>query len=168
MTIEEAIEHCKDIANDVKCEKGCSAQHNQLSEWLLELVSLREKYKYALADIQNIKKRFERERHDFTVSANRELLSGFLSIYDDIERALRFSPDDEGLLIIHKNMEKLLTEEGCEKIECSIGDEFNPDIHEAVSTEDSSFESGEIAKVVLDGWMICGKVLRATKVVVSR
>lgn len=168
MTIDEAIKHCDDIAKDCESGKECSNQHIQLAAWLRELVELREKYKYAIADIQNIKKRFERERHDFIISANQELLIDFISIYDDIERALRFSPDNKGLIIIHKNMENLLNEEGCEKIKCKAGDEFNPKIHDALSSEESEIESGRITNVILDGWTICGKLLRAAKVIVAR
>lgn len=40
MTINEAIEHCKDIADNEKCEE-CALEHKQLAEWLIELKNLR-------------------------------------------------------------------------------------------------------------------------------
>jgi molecular chaperone GrpE len=172
MTIDEAIEHCKDVACDCRAGEGCAAQHNQLASWLTELKELRTKYQYAMADIQNIRKRFERERMDVINQANKELLEGIIDIYDDILSALSCCPDGDikdGVLLIKKNLEKILDSEGCIKIECKVGDKFDCRYHEALyACEKEGLEPHTIYEITRTGWTLNGKLLRPTGVFVSR
>jgi len=172
MTIDEAIEHCKEVACDCKAGDGCAAQHLQLAAWLSELKELRTKYQYAMADIQNIRKRFERDKMDIINQANREIIEDIVDVYDDILSALSCCPDGDikdGVLLIKKNLEKILDAEGCEKIECNVGDKFDCRYHEALyATEKEGLEPHTIYEITRTGWTLNGKLLRPTGVFVSR
>lgn len=169
MTLEEAIAHCEDVVKKSTTKCACSKEHEQLRDWLQELKDLKSKYQYAMADIQNMKRRFQLERTEFICRANKEIIEDLLKIHDDFERiesAMDVAVIMDGIGLIKKNLEKLLDEEGCEKIEVKVGDDFDVNYHEAVvSLKNNDKEmSGKIGKIFQNGWELSGKVLRATKV----
>ena len=173
MSIDEAIEHCNEVASRENTCESCASDHIQLGQWLTELKELRTKYKYVLADIQNIKKRHERERMNIILGANKELLLDFLDIYDDLNRAITSDGNEEsircGVKMIAKKMKGVLDAEGCEKVETNIGDVFDHKYHNAVYTEHKDgIESGRISSVHMDAWTINGELLRPANVGVAR
>lgn len=166
----------KAIVDDNDCNKT-----SPILEDGADSVDWKSKYAYLLADFDNYKKRVARERAEIINSANRELIQDFISIVDDMERAISFFPDKEleddipisesGVKIIYENMLKLLDAEGCTKIECSPGDKFDVRFHEAISTrivnENESYEQDDVVSIVQSGWTLNGKLLRPVKVVVA-
>lgn len=169
MTLDDAIKHCDDVVSKSVVKGACAKDHEQLRDWLQELKDLKSKYQYAMADIQNMKRRFQLERTEFVRQANKEIIEDLLKIHDDFERiesAMDVSVIMEGVGLIKKNLEKLLDEEGCEKIEVKVGDDFDVSFHEAILNEktDDSEMSGKISRIFQNGWMLGGRVLRAAKV----
>lgn len=183
LTIDEAIQHADEVAQKMLKDdmtKQCSSQHKQIACWLKELKDLRSKYKLAMqmaADYDNYKKRVQKQMADFTASANKDIILKILSIVDDFERVEVLFKDYEnnavvdGIKLIYKNLLKMLDAEGCSKIDCHIGDQFDVQLHDAVST--TSTPDGDICmqtvyKIVQSGWELHGKVIRPVKVVVAQ
>ena len=117
-------------------------------------------------------KNLSRDRMNVINQANKELIEDIVDIYDDILSALSCCPDGEirkGVELIKKNLMKILDSEGCIKIECNVGDKFNPKYHEALyACEKEGMEPYTIFEITRPGWILNGKLLRPTGVFVSR
>ena len=127
------------------------------------------------AEFDNYKKRVSREFASVIRGANQDLISQLLHILDDFERALEsakttddFESFHKGMEMIDSNLQNLLGRHGLEPIEAK-GERFDPELHEAV-IQMASEEVGEgvILEEVNRGYMLNGKVIRHSKVVVSK
>lgn len=129
----------------------------------------------ARADLVNYRRRVEEERQELQRNANANLISKFLGVVDDFERAIDMLPEDtassgwqEGLLLVKRNLENLLESEGVSKIEAA-GKHFDPWEHEAVHyLETQGGEDGTVIQVFRDGYRLHDKVLRASQVIVAK
>ena len=143
-----------------------------------ELEELKEKYKVAVqtcADFENYKKRMQRQQVDIINKANKDILEDLLKVIDDFDRVqesmktYESNPVIEGIKLVYNNLLKVLADEGCEKIQCKIGDVFDVNFHEAVASlprEPGQVNGGTIAQVMQSGWLLNGNLLRAAKVIV--
>lgn len=130
-----------------------------------------ERYMRLFADFQNFKKRSEKERKDIFDYANEKLVTDMLGVLDNFERAIAQDCDDEnyveGMKLIFKQIKEVLEKAGLEEI-AALEQEFNPDYHHAVMTEDcENTESGKVTKVLQKGYMLNKKVIRPSMVAVS-
>ncbi|MFZ5982094.1 MAG: nucleotide exchange factor GrpE, partial [Patescibacteria group bacterium] len=127
-----------------------------------------------LADFKNYKKRqLEIQRNAEQFSKERMILE-ILPVIDNFEASLAHVPEKEkdsawvvGINHIKTQLENILKDNGISEIETKAGDEFDPEIHEAVSKGEEGKEKNKIAKVVQKGYRSGGRVIRATKVTVN-
>lgn len=134
-----------------------------------------EGWQRARAEFSNYKKRMEREQSGMRSRIGGDILLRVLAVVDDLERALKDKPTKgdagawaEGIDLIYKKMQMILESEGVKEIEAE-GDLFNPQLHEAISHEDSEeHESGEVIDVVQKGYVIADRVLRPAMVRVAK
>jgi molecular chaperone GrpE len=127
------------------------------------------------ADLQNFKRRTERERSEWATLIQIDVIEKIIPILDDLERALANARQQslpettswlEGFQLIAKNFKKDLTELGVEEI--STSGLFNPELHEALMQVTSSdHRSGEIVQEFRKGYTLKGKVLRHAQVSVA-
>lgn len=152
--------------------------------------------KRALADFDNFKKQKERENKELLEFAKEVTVVKLLPTLDALEQALRHMPilqaQDDGLLAgqedrhqavaefvkAYKNwqtgingilgqLDKTLGELGVKKIE-AIGKKFDPHFHEAVREVESEKEDGIILDELQSGFILNGKVIRASQVIISK
>lgn len=133
-----------------------------------------ERYMRLMAEFQNYKKRVAKEKSDIHSYANEGLISELLVVLDNFERALDHdgAGDPEGyakgMELILTQMLDVLNKAGLKEI-IALGEEFDPNIHNAVMTEDSGeYESGKISKVMQKGYTLNGKVIRPSMVAVVK
>ncbi len=126
------------------------------------------------ADFINYKKRIEREQSQLAETIAANILKKYLVIVDDLERALKNRPANvdpqwlEGIELIYKKLVAILEAEGVKRIPAE-GAMFDPNLHEAISHEESpEHESGQIIEVVQQGYTIGDRVLRPALVRVAR
>lgn len=166
-----------------KSKKGTKSTKNKTkNELLTELKKLKKEndiLKDSLlrtrAELDNIKKRTEREISRIMVTANADLIKKILPIIDDLERAL--DPEhtkskkeelDKGIELIYKNLLRILEQEGLEPM-CSEGEPFEVDLHDAImQVKKQGVESDIVLEVHQKGYFLNGNVLRHAKVVVSK
>jgi len=154
---------------------------NQLTELLESLKDTEAKaeeyldgWQRARAEFANYKKRVIRENTDIHQVARAEVIKIFLDIVDDLERALQEKPQDgegadwaSGIEIIIQKLQTRLISEGITVMN-PLGEEFDPNIHEALMKEESEeYESGRITKVIQNGYWIGDKLLRPALVRVA-
>ncbi len=128
----------------------------------------------ARADFANYKKRVLRENADIRQMARGEVIKLYLDIADDLGRALQEKPESgeegtwaDGIEIIFQKLRSRLEAEGIKPMN-PLGEEFDPNIHEALMKEESDeYESGQIIEVMQEGYWIGEKVLRPALVRVA-
>jgi molecular chaperone GrpE len=141
--------------------------------WTRRMKRELEEYKRALlqvrADFENYKRRTARHFEEIGEFAKSELLKKILPIVDDFEKALSFenNPYAEGMQMIYRQLVDFLKKEGVEKME-TVGKEFDPNLHEAVSWVESEDKDGIIVEEMQAGYTYKGKLLRPARVKVAR
>ncbi|HUS84009.1 MAG TPA: nucleotide exchange factor GrpE [Anaerolineales bacterium] len=129
----------------------------------------------ARAEFANFKKRTQRENENARERIAGEIITHFLGVQDDIERALSRAPEADdfkewilGIELIHHKLQALLDAEGVEPIEAE-GERFDPTLHEAVSFEESEdHEEGLVIEITQRGYMLGERVLRPSMVRVAK
>ncbi len=132
-------------------------------------------YLRTLADFDNYRKRVERERDDIGAAGKRDLLLGIVDVVDNFERALDSAADLDGecggiaagVTAIYRQMRRLLESNGVEPYE-SVGERFDPELHEAVGvTPSDSVPEDHVVSEIRGGYGWNGRLLRPAKVFVS-
>ena len=128
------------------------------------------RYLRLMADFQNYKKRVEKEKRDLYSYANEKLMNELLAVVDNFERALDHDADEgfkEGIEMIFKQLQDVLEKSGLAEIP-ALGEEFDPNVHSAVMTEETEdYESGKVSGVMQKGYTLNGKVIRPSMVKVA-
>ncbi len=121
------------------------------------------------ADFDNYRKRTQRENEDFKKFACAGIVTDLLNIVDDLDRALEHAKEDDDLTIgirgVRTNLMKILEGNGLQEIPAD--GKFDPNYHEALCTVDGE-EDDLIAEVFQKGYTLNGKVIRYTKVKVTK
>jgi len=122
----------------------------------------------ALADYDNLRKRVEREKEGFEKYANIKLAIRLLPVLDVLRQAQKHI-GDPGIAMTITQFEEALKGEGIEEIKVAPGDEFNPQLHEAIEVVDEGKGKGKVKEVVLSGWRFTGgPVIRHARVKVTK
>ena len=140
-----------------------------------EIESLKDQVLRAKAEVQNVRRVAEQEVRKARLYGVESLAKNFLSVGDNLERAIESlnedsKPEDleEGLRLILKSYEDALETGGIISIDPK-GEPFNPEQHEALSViENEDLEPNSIVEVIQRGFMIQDRVLRPAKVIVTK
>lgn len=132
----------------------------------------------ASADLANFRKRTEEERRAFAQYAHADIMLQILPVLDNFKRASAHTPEgaDEthwtnwanGIKAVEKQFEMILHHNGITEITTSVGQVFDPQLHEAIESEPSDQPTDTIMAVIDPGYMLHGKVLRPAKVKVAK
>ena len=153
----------------------------------INLESLQNEFKKAketnlrlLAEIENLRKRFDREREDTFKYAVTEFANEIILVVDNFSRVMEsislikkdnndnVKPLIDGIDLIFKDFLKTLEKFDIKKIDC-FGKKFDPNFHQAVSEEiNNDKEVGEIIKIIQNGYLIKDRLLRPASVVIAK
>ncbi len=149
---------------------------NELDNLKKELDEQKEKFIRLYADFDNFKRRNAKERVELIQTAGREVIQAMLEVLDDCERAekqMNHSDDlnqiREGISLVFNKFRNVLQSKGLKEMK-SIGEEFNPDFHEAITEIPVPDEKmkGKIVDEVEKGYTLNDKIIRFSKVVVGK
>ena len=136
-----------------------------------ELARMEDRYKRALADLDNYRKRSAREAERRISDSADAQLREWLDVVDSIERALLMEPEHpvvEGLRAVLEQMESILARHGVHRIG-TPGERFDPEKHEAIGVQQTDDVPDQaVANVARSGYTRDGRVLRPAQVVVAR
>ena len=121
----------------------------------------------ARADLENYRKRSAREVERRVGEEREAALLDWLEALDSVERALRMTPEAEGLQAVLEQMEAILARQGVARAGAP-GEPFDPERHEAIGVRDGGGEQPTIADVARSGYTISDRVLRPAQVIVTR
>ena len=133
------------------------------------------KLRYLMADFDNYRKRMERQIESKINQGKAELILKFVSIHDDLSRAIETAKQGksdqvviQGLEGILRNVETLFDAEGVKEIE-TTGTPFDPNIHDAISFKyDETVPENTVIAEIRKGYMMSDKVLRPSLVEISK
>ncbi len=168
---EEGITDGSVTGEEAKPSEG-SASVEDLSRKLTEM---QDKYIRLSAEFDNYRKRTLREKIELSKTGGESVIISLLPVVDDFDRAVTSMRDTDncesirqGLELIHAKLSAFLKQNGVSEVE-AIREQFNPDIHEAVTSiavDDESLK-GRVTEVIRKGYTLNGKVIRFPKVVVG-
>ncbi len=152
--IDESIEDAVDLSQEIDHYKSIAQR--------------------AQADLVNYRNRAIQELEETKRTVQFALLSRFISVVDDLERAMENLPEEaqnewsEGVALVLRNLEKILELEGVVQIE-SLGKPFDPKEHEALLYEENTeIEDGQIVSVIQQGYRLNERIIRPARVTVSK
>ena len=139
----------------------------------LELQESKDKYLRLYSEFENYRRRTSKEKIEMIDTANKDLLKEILPISDDFERAIKSSDpdnsiDEEGINLIFQKLRGILEKHNLKKMEIKVGDDFNSELHEAITSTPSEKKlKGKVVDIIEDGYLIADKILRFGKVVIG-
>lgn len=142
-----------------------------------EAHSFKEKFYYLAAEMDNMKKRFEREKDNLIKYGNEKVLGNLLDVVDNLDRTVDAISGDEdekvkniysGIEMVRKQFLDVLKSSGLEKIE-ALGEIFDPNLHEAMAQQPAEGKKDqEVIQVFQHGYVLNGRLLRPAKVVIAK
>jgi molecular chaperone GrpE len=146
-----------------------------------ENASLKDRLLRTLAEMENLRRRTERETSDARTYAVSAFARDILNVVDNLTRALDSLPENaraagdevlksliDGVELTARDLSAALGRHGVKKQEPQ-GEKFDPNFHQAIfETPDETLPSGTVTKVVQSGWTIGDRVLRPAMVGVSK
>jgi molecular chaperone GrpE len=151
-----------------------AAEPSALAEALRERDEYKDRWLRASADFDNYKKRQDRFRREQADQAIERLLQDLLLVVDDFDLALAVESDESaapyrrGIELIYGKVQDLLRRYGVTPIE-PLGEDFDPNLHQAVMHEESpDHREGEVIGVLRKGYKINDRLLRPAMVRVAK
>ena len=156
---------------DPQQQQQDETQPDPLEELRRERDALQDRLLRTAAEFDNYRKRMDRERRELADYTAGEAIKDLLPIIDNLERALQASAQDDplrkGVELIHKQMLEMLRKRGVTPIE-ALGADFDPNVHEAVSHEESDqHREGEVMEELQRGYKVGERLLRPAMVKVA-
>lgn len=169
---EEAEEQEESLSEDT--DESASETSPQKAQ---EEVDFKQKYYYLAAEMENMRKRFDREKQNLLKFGNERILSDLIEVIDNLDRtldALEGEVDSKikniivGVDMVRKQFIETLKNNGVERIE-ALGEKFDPNFHEAMSQQPADDkEEDTIINEFQKGYMLNGRLLRPSKVIVVK
>ena len=150
-------------------EKAVSEEQDGVSS---EINDLQTKLVRLQADFQNYKKRVEKEKDDLVSIGVVSIANEILPVIDNFERALEHEGDSasfkDGMELIYEGLKNALKAKGIVELK-ALGEDFNPDFHQAVSMgHNDEYKENQVIEVLLKGYEYNGKVIRHAMVIVNK
>lgn len=189
-TVEEVVEECdttEEVTEDTECEAGDAECEDEEKKGFfkknkkdkkdpkdIQIEELSDKYRRTMAEFDNFRKRTEKEKAAMYEIGAKDIINKLLPVVDNFERGLASIPEaDKGTPVadgmdkIYRQLTKMLEEAGVKEIE-AVGQEFNPDFHNAVMhIEDETLGENVVAEVLLKGYTYRDSVVRHSMVKVA-
>ena len=169
---DQMVEEQEVNAEAQETEKAEDASKNVADE----LAEAKDKYLSLYSEFDNFRRRTAKERMELIGTASRDLMEQLLPILDDFDRASQSANSEkatlesvkEGIDLIQQKINKTLEGKGLKRMEIKSGDEFNPELHEAITQIPADEKlAGKIVDVVEPGFFLNETVIRFAKVVIG-
>ncbi|TAF32462.1 MAG: nucleotide exchange factor GrpE [Cytophagales bacterium] len=175
---DESVEQNTDSTSETDKTETPESDKQESKTQAEEIAALKDKYLRLFSDFENYKRRNARERLDLIQTASKDLLMALLPVLDDFDRAQKSmdqASDNNidqlktGLELIHNKLFKTLESKGLKKMPSSKGQEFDMELHEAITQFPAPSEDlkNKVVDEVDCGYMLGDKVVRFAKVVVG-
>lgn len=156
-------------------EQSTWDESSEIDNLKKEKADLQDKYLRLYSEFENFRRRTAKEKLDLIQQANRDLMAEMLPVLDDFERGMEsmektddVSAVQKGVELVYVKFKGTLEKQGLKYMD-SMGKDFDPDIHEALTKIPAPEKgmSGKVIDVIEKGYELNDKVLRHAKVVVA-
>ncbi|MDR0882463.1 MAG: nucleotide exchange factor GrpE [Candidatus Adiutrix sp.] len=147
-------------------------------DWAEEARKYKDMYLRGAAEMENMRRRFQKEREDQARFAAERLIKGLLPVVDNLELALAFVKEDapaevrglaEGVRLTLKGLNDLLADNGVTPVAADRGQLFDPNLHEALGQiSDENLPPGAISQPIQKGYNLHDRLVRPAKVMVAK
>lgn len=177
--VKNAGEDMENVSTEQEIETGPeskSTEQAEIEKLQREVSELKDKYLRQVAEFDNFRKRTAKERLDLIQTAGKDVIVPLLDVLDDCDRAQQqieksdnIATVKEGVLLVFNKLRNTLQARGVKAME-SVNQEFNPDMHEAITEVPAPAEAskGKILDEVQKGYYLNDKIIRHAKVVVGK
>ncbi len=174
-----------DIQFDINSDENISGsthlneavqEESEMEKLMAEIAVLKDKQLRSFAEFDNFRRRTAKERLEMMQTAGKEVITDLLEVLDDCERAqtqIEANSDLEavkdGVILVFNKLRNILKSKGLKPME-TMDQEFNPDLHEAITEIPSPTEDqkGKVMVEVEKGYYLNDKIIRFAKVVVGK
>ena len=148
---------------------------NETEALKIEVAEQKDKFIRLYAEFDNFKRRSAKERIEMMQTAGKEVIQSLLEVMDDFDRAEKQiqGSDDitqirQGIALVVSKFRNTLTSRGLKEMNC-VGQDFNPDFHEAITEIDvEESMKGKVFDELEKGYTLNDKIIRFSKVVVGK
>jgi molecular chaperone GrpE len=170
LNVDDSVPGMQHLGDDELQEEG---EAEKLKE---ELAQAKDKYLRLVAEFDNFRRRNAKERVDLIQTAGKDIVQSLLVVLDDTDRAakqMETSEDlpliKEGVNLVFNKLRNILQQKGLKKM-TSIGQPFDPDMHEAITEIPAPAEEmiGKVIDEVEPGYYLNDKLIRHAKVIVGK
>jgi len=174
--IERDEQHCN-------CNSDCKCQSSEIKNKTVdsdensknvndEIKTLKDQVLRFAAELQNLKKRTEKEKNEISKFAISNFAKEVLTIRDNLQMALNNCTAGnekiaEGIKMTLDSLDSTLAKYGVTMV-ASLNEKFDPNFHQAINEIDSEKPTGTIVAVMQEGFVICDRILRPALVTVSK
>lgn len=155
-----------DIVNEDDIETLLKKKDDEVAEMRNEMLRLR-------ADVENVRRRLNKEKQDAIVFANQRLIKALIPVFDNLDRALK-APDTnveslkEGVRMTAKQFEAVLDKENVEPI-IAVGEPFDPEVHEVLAQiESHEHPENTVVEEYVRGYKMNGRMVLPAKVAIAK
>ncbi len=140
-----------------------------------DLTSANDKYLRLYSEFENYKRRVSKEKIELSRNAAADIFLSFLSVIDDLERALKsidnakdIDPVKKGVNLIYSKIKSLTVSKGLKEMD-SVGKIFDPELHDAIANVAAPSEEmkGKVIEEIEKGYYLNDRVIRHAKVIVG-
>lgn len=172
---EEMVDQAEETATEEQEEK--EPELSELEKKDLELQALNDKHLRLYSEFDNFRRRTQKEKLELYKTAGEDVFKSLLPVMDDFERAKKSMEDSkdydslkEGVDLIYNKLLQVFKSNGVEPMEDVTGDDFDSEIHEAITQIPAPEKKlkGKVVDVVEKGYTLKEKVIRFAKVVVGK
>lgn len=154
--------------------KSLSSAESRMQELQKENTELKELSLRKTAELENFRKRSQKEKSEIIEYANQKLLASFVEILDDLTTAVNAAENStdsasikKGVELIYNKAKKLFDEAGVKPMQFENDTQFDVNYHDALMMSPSEKPEGTVLQVLQNGYLLFDKVLRHAKVITS-
>ena len=169
---KEMVENGEQSEGHEQVSAEIEALQKQLEETQVKAAENLDGWQRSQAEFINYKNRVQRDREMDYGSMKGDIIKKVLPVLDDLERSLAHRPEGDswaaGVELVARKFQAIMENEGVKRIE-AVGQPFDPNFHEAISSEpNEDVESGYVIEVVQNGYMLGERVIRPAMVRVAQ
>lgn len=169
---DEQLKTAEDEAHEVEVVDEVHEEEEKHEE-----VDYKAKFYYLAAEMENMKRRYDREKEGLLKYGNERVLSSLVEVVDNLERTLGAIENDEdekvkniytGVDMVRNQFVEIFKQNGMSEVE-ALGKIFDPKFHEALTQQPAKGKKDdEVISVFQKGYVLNGRLLRAAKVVITK
>lgn len=174
--VDDSGKTIDEINEEIEAELNAEAEAlDPQAQVEADLLKWKETAMRSAADLENFRKRMAREKSEAIKFGNQRLIEDLLPVIDNFTMGMMAAEQESGSMIymgmkmVQAQLEGFLESQGVKEAVTEVGSDFDPNVHDAMSQEESDeFEEGKIIRVMRKGYLMSDRLIRPANVVVSK